>query len=258
MTINQFAERANLSPGTLRFYESKGLLLPAHRMENGYRLYSDEQLRDAYLINSLRQAGIGLADIRRFLVCTCPAEREHLLSQWQEQIASQLVSLQMAQSYLSGMLADRRDVHLIRWESEVHLLWFRHAVEGGPGPFAGPIRERRKQLQRAGIRIGPSSFVRTTGGESRALVGQVGFEIQPGMWKKLEPLSQGGWVERVPPTLFVGLECAFDDGYTRFRINRFLRDFSLEAVGDCLERHVQGQDDHYLLLIPVQNGIRTP
>lgn len=36
MTIAQFAERTDMVPSALRFYESKGILIPAERHENGH------------------------------------------------------------------------------------------------------------------------------------------------------------------------------------------------------------------------------
>jgi len=64
MNIAEFAERTGLVPSALRFYESQGVLLPAERMAKGYRRYSEDQIREAKLINSLRQSGVRLSDIR--------------------------------------------------------------------------------------------------------------------------------------------------------------------------------------------------
>lgn len=258
MTINQFSESSGLTPGTLRFYEHKGVLLPALRTENGYRLYSPDQLQDAYLITSLRQAGIGLEEIRSFLSTTCPAQREQHLDQWRHEIAARLLSLEVAQSYLTGMTGDRRDVHLIQWEHEVRILWFQETVAGGPAPFTGAIRARRKQLQQIGIRVGPGSYVRYLDGLGQAIRVQVGFEIPSTVWRRLAQLPHDACLERFPPTVFAGLNCAFDDAYTQFRVNRFLRDFKLEAVGSPLERHVAGQEDWFLLMIPVKKRISSP
>lgn len=64
MTIRAFSERTGLRPKTLRYYEEVGLLIPCVRTENGYRQYAEEQVERALLIHSLRQAGVGIADIR--------------------------------------------------------------------------------------------------------------------------------------------------------------------------------------------------
>ena len=68
MPIGEFSERCGLSPKRLRSYASGGLLLPAAvDSASGYRYYSPGQLRDAKLIDSLREAGMPLADIAGLL-----------------------------------------------------------------------------------------------------------------------------------------------------------------------------------------------
>lgn len=44
MKINEFSERTGLPPSTLRFYDQKRLLEPKQRLENGYRIYTDDQV----------------------------------------------------------------------------------------------------------------------------------------------------------------------------------------------------------------------
>lgn len=60
MSIAQFAARTGMVPSALRFYESKGILIPAERHDNGYRFYGYHQIQTAKLVNSLRQSGISL------------------------------------------------------------------------------------------------------------------------------------------------------------------------------------------------------
>lgn len=58
LTIGHFSEKTGLSPSTLRFYDRKKLLVPNCRLENGYRAYSEEQIPDAIMIHSLRNADV--------------------------------------------------------------------------------------------------------------------------------------------------------------------------------------------------------
>lgn len=68
MPIGEFSERSGLSPKRLRSYAAGGLLVPAAvDSASGYRYYSPSQLRDAKLIDTLREAGMPLADIAAFL-----------------------------------------------------------------------------------------------------------------------------------------------------------------------------------------------
>jgi serine/threonine protein phosphatase PrpC len=66
--IGEFSERSGLSPKRLRSYAACGLLVPAAvDSASGYRYYSPGQLRDAKLIDALREAGLPLADIGALL-----------------------------------------------------------------------------------------------------------------------------------------------------------------------------------------------
>jgi serine/threonine protein phosphatase PrpC len=68
MPIGEFSERSGLSPKRLRSYAAGGLLVPeAVDSATGYRYYSPGQLREAQLIDALREAGMPLTDIGALL-----------------------------------------------------------------------------------------------------------------------------------------------------------------------------------------------
>ncbi len=68
MSIGEFSQRSGLSPKRLRTYAADGLLVPtAVDSASGYRYYSPSQLREAQLIDALREAGMALADIGALL-----------------------------------------------------------------------------------------------------------------------------------------------------------------------------------------------
>ncbi|MGH9018749.1 MAG: MerR family transcriptional regulator [Acidimicrobiales bacterium] len=70
MPIGEFSERSGLSAKrlNLRTYAAEGLLVPAAvDPASGYRYYSPGQLHEAEVIDTLRQAGVPLADIRMIL-----------------------------------------------------------------------------------------------------------------------------------------------------------------------------------------------
>jgi serine/threonine protein phosphatase PrpC len=68
MPIGEFSERCGLSSKRLRSYAAGGLLAPAAiDPASGYRYYSPGQVREAQLIDTLREAGMPLADIATLL-----------------------------------------------------------------------------------------------------------------------------------------------------------------------------------------------
>lgn len=68
LQIGEVATRTGLTQRTLRFYEEKGLLTPAARMEGGFRLYSETDIERLQLIKQLRDLlGFSLADIKEMV-----------------------------------------------------------------------------------------------------------------------------------------------------------------------------------------------
>ena len=66
--IGEVAQRTGLTQRTLRFYEEKGLLTPADRMEGGFRLYSDADIGRVELIKQLQGLlGFTLAEIKEMV-----------------------------------------------------------------------------------------------------------------------------------------------------------------------------------------------
>ena len=66
-TVKAVAERTNLSPHVLRYYEKEGLLPHIHRTPSGIRHYSDEDLEWLGLICCLKNTGMSIRQIRDFV-----------------------------------------------------------------------------------------------------------------------------------------------------------------------------------------------
>ncbi len=68
LQIGEVAERTGVTQRTLRFYEEKGLLRPPGRMEGGFRLYSEEDVKRVEMIRRLQHLlGVSLADIKEMV-----------------------------------------------------------------------------------------------------------------------------------------------------------------------------------------------
>jgi DNA-binding transcriptional MerR regulator len=68
LRIGEVAERIGVTERTLRFYEEKGLLKPPTRMEGGFRLYSDDDVRRVGRIKDLQKLlGFSLAEIKEMV-----------------------------------------------------------------------------------------------------------------------------------------------------------------------------------------------
>jgi MerR family copper efflux transcriptional regulator len=64
MRIGDLTRRAEVTPRTVRYYESIGLIPPGERVGNGQHHYTEETLARLRKINQLKQLGLSLDDIR--------------------------------------------------------------------------------------------------------------------------------------------------------------------------------------------------
>jgi DNA-binding transcriptional MerR regulator len=84
-TIAQAAEKVNLTPYTLRYYEKVGLLSAVKRGSNGIRVFQDSDIEWLYIIRCMREAGMSVADLKHYVdLCaegekTVPERREIIL-----------------------------------------------------------------------------------------------------------------------------------------------------------------------------------
>ncbi len=67
LSIGQFAEQAQVSARTVRYYESIGLLPKSKREENNYRTYDQKLLQQMSRIRDLQKLGFSLEDIKTIL-----------------------------------------------------------------------------------------------------------------------------------------------------------------------------------------------
>lgn len=67
MRIGEFAQRAGVTPRTVRYYESLGLLGPSEREGSGFRYYTEIELLRLQKINALKELGLSLDEIATVL-----------------------------------------------------------------------------------------------------------------------------------------------------------------------------------------------
>jgi len=102
MPIGEFSERSGLSPKRLRSYAADGLLIPeAVDSASGYRYYSPGQVREARLIDTLREAGIPLADIAVLLRDPSREQLDEWASRLEIEAARRHDALEIARSLMS-------------------------------------------------------------------------------------------------------------------------------------------------------------
>ncbi|RQR52258.1 MerR family transcriptional regulator [Burkholderia sp. Bp9002] len=64
MKIGELAARTGMTTSAIRFYEQSGLLPPAGRGQNGYRIYDDAAAERLRMIQLAQRLGFSLVDMR--------------------------------------------------------------------------------------------------------------------------------------------------------------------------------------------------
>jgi DNA-binding transcriptional MerR regulator len=97
----EFSAATGLSAKALRLYDERGLLAPARvDRATGYRRYGEDQIATAGRIALLRRAGIGLADIGRFLA----APSAGVIDRWLADLAAETEARRRALAALAAAL----------------------------------------------------------------------------------------------------------------------------------------------------------
>jgi len=111
LRIGELARRVGVSPDTLRHYERKGVLPPAHRSEGGYREYPESIVARLLLVRRAMHFGFSLDELARILKerdrggAPCREVRE-LARRQLEKVQDQLVGLAELRDELRRLLRD--------------------------------------------------------------------------------------------------------------------------------------------------------
>ena len=98
-SIQDVCKKTGLSAHTLRYYEKEGLLTAVNRSRGGFRQYSDEDLEELGLICCLKNTGMSLQEIARFVQLTHKGEhtlreRVELLREHREAVIARIAEMQ--------------------------------------------------------------------------------------------------------------------------------------------------------------------
>jgi DNA-binding transcriptional MerR regulator len=67
LTIGNVAKRVGVRPSAIRFYETQGIVRPAARGQNGYRIYGNDAIKLLLFVRRAQSLGITLKEIKPLL-----------------------------------------------------------------------------------------------------------------------------------------------------------------------------------------------
>jgi MerR family copper efflux transcriptional regulator len=106
--IGEAAETLGTQAHVLRHWEDMALLSPP-RSASGHRIYDDEQLTRARLVQLCQRASLSLAEIRA-LGAADPHHRPGLITEKRDEIRQHMQRLQQADAFLEHVLACRHPI----------------------------------------------------------------------------------------------------------------------------------------------------
>ena len=98
-SIQDVSNKTGLSTHTLRYYEKEGLISGVERSQGGFRQYTDGDLERLGLIRCLKNTGMSIQEIARFVQLTHEGdhtleERVELLREHRERVLERMAEMQ--------------------------------------------------------------------------------------------------------------------------------------------------------------------
>ncbi|WP_214483926.1 MerR family transcriptional regulator [Bacillus sp. SM2101] len=251
MKINDFAQKTGIPSSTLRFYDRKQVLVPEERLANGYRMYTENQIKQAQFIHSLRQADVSITDIQLYLTADHETKSK-LVRGWRENIESKLSALHIAQKYLGGFHPENEGIYLVKWNEPRDFIWFTHTVERKMNPFHAFIESDRHKALQLGLTIIPEIYIRTHETNNTQMTGEIGFQIKS---YYNEVSEEGINFESYPPTLFTTIKYPIHNEYICFHYMKVIQQYGFIPKGQKMERYESEDATYFQLMIPVMHSV---
>ncbi len=102
MRIQEASRQSGMPPKTIRFYEEIGLVRPAARAANGYRQFSDTDVRTLKFIHRARKLGFSVEDMQK------------LLSLWQDKKRASADVKKLALAHVNEIDARIRELESVK------------------------------------------------------------------------------------------------------------------------------------------------
>lgn len=90
--IGEFSKITNITIKALRYYEEEKILSPSSRLENGYRIYDEQDYQKAQLIHFLRDMNFSISEIKDIVSnYETQDDLQYFLSEKKEQIENKIM-----------------------------------------------------------------------------------------------------------------------------------------------------------------------
>jgi MerR family transcriptional regulator, copper efflux regulator len=102
LRVAELAARAGVAPSTVRFYERAGLLSPARRAKNRYRLFDESALEELAFIQRSKSIGMSLEDIAELVAVWPSGSCQSLQARMRVHLTEQISQIREQRAGLSA------------------------------------------------------------------------------------------------------------------------------------------------------------
>ncbi len=102
LRVSELAERAGVAASTVRFYERSGLLSPARRGRNGYRVFDESALDELAFVQRAKGIGMSLDDIADLVAAWPTGKCQSLQARLRAYLARRIAEVHQQQAELSA------------------------------------------------------------------------------------------------------------------------------------------------------------
>jgi len=109
LTIGHVARRVGMRSSAIRYYEKRGILRPAVRQANSYRIYSEDTVKLLLFVRRVQSLGITLKEIKPLLSLASQGQRpcghvKQIARNHLDEIDAKIRSLQALRNELRALL----------------------------------------------------------------------------------------------------------------------------------------------------------
>lgn len=115
-TTGEFADLCGVKKQTLFHYDDIGLLKPEYRYENGYRYYSVHQIEAFIMIDMLKEIGMSLAEIKKFLQLKTSKNAIEILSEKENTLETKIKKMKRTQQLIQNQKKQFEETSRLNFE----------------------------------------------------------------------------------------------------------------------------------------------
>ncbi len=148
LKTSEFAKVVGVSKHTLFYYDKVGVFCPEYKDEHGFRAYSSLQIESFFVLQSLKEMGVSLNNIKAYLEERSPTkcmnllkEHESILKEEINKLANTIDLIKAKQNMIQAYFDSKPEQVKVVYEKQESLFVTKSSADEYYVPFAKHLRE---------------------------------------------------------------------------------------------------------------------